>query len=224
PEVLHPAVGGRRAPCHGGGAGAARSALPRHRRRPRTQAGAALRRVQRAASAGVSELPGAVDPARRLGRATPRGALGDVVDAGAGRARPGASADPGARRRGRPGAHRQHVRIRSRQGRVRSRPRGAGAGAAALTWYLRAMGKKPPLPPWLEHAALVKKKMKERGFKMADRVQICERCEEYAEETWTLKGGQGMGGRDICACMNCGRARSWKGQGPARTVEEPFDL
>ena len=72
------------------------------------------------------------------------------------------------------------------------------------------MGKKPPLPPWLEHAALVKKKMKERGFKMADRVQICERCEEYAEETWTLKGGQGMGGRDICACMNI--------------VEEPFDL
>ena len=86
------------------------------------------------------------------------------------------------------------------------------------------MGKKPPLPPWLEHAALVKKKMKDRGFKMADRVQICERCDEYAEETWSLKGGQGMGGRDICACMNCGRARSWKGQGSGRAVEEPFDL
>jgi hypothetical protein len=24
--------------------------------------------------------------------------------------------------------------------------------------------------------------------------------------------------------MNCGRARSWRGQGPARAVEEPFDL
>src|ERR671936_324985 len=56
------------------------------------------------------------------------------------------------------------------------------------------MGKKPPLPPWLEHAALVKKKMKDRGFKMADRVQICEKCDEYAEETWSLKGPQGMGG------------------------------
>jgi len=86
------------------------------------------------------------------------------------------------------------------------------------------MGKKPPLPPWLEHAALVKKKMKDRGFKMADRVQICQVCDEYAEETWSLKGGQGMGGRDICACMNCGRARSWKGQGAGRVVEEPFDL
>jgi hypothetical protein len=86
------------------------------------------------------------------------------------------------------------------------------------------MGKKPPLPPWLEHAALVKKKMKDRGFKVADRVQLCEKCDEYAEETWSLKGGQGMGGRDICACMNCGRARSWRGQGPSRAVEEPFDL
>ncbi|HWT84783.1 MAG TPA: hypothetical protein VN177_03355 [Myxococcales bacterium] len=86
------------------------------------------------------------------------------------------------------------------------------------------MGKKPPLPPWLEHAALVKKKMKDRGFKMADRVQICDACGEYAEETWSLKGGQGMGGRDICACMNCGRARSWKGQGIGRAVEDRFDL
>jgi hypothetical protein len=33
-----------------------------------------------------------------------------------------------------------------------------------------------------------------------------------------------MGGRDICACMNCGRARSWKGSGSARVIEEPFDL
>jgi hypothetical protein len=32
-----------------------------------------------------------------------------------------------------------------------------------------------------------------------------------------------MGGRDICACMNCGRARSWKGTSP-RILEEPFDL
>jgi len=28
---------------------------------------------------------------------------------------------------------------------------------------------------------------------MADRVQICEKCDAYAEETWSLKGGQGMG-------------------------------
>jgi hypothetical protein len=85
------------------------------------------------------------------------------------------------------------------------------------------MGKKLPLPPWLVHAGVVKKKMKERGFKVADRVQICEKCEEYGEETWSLKGGQGMGGRDISACMNCGRARSWKGASP-RIMEEPFDL
>ena len=86
------------------------------------------------------------------------------------------------------------------------------------------MGVKLPLAPWLVHAAMVKKKMKDRGFKMADRVQICEKCDEYAEETWALKGGQGMGGRDICACMNCGRARSWKGSDGGRVIEEPFDL
>ena len=55
-----------------------------------------------------------------------------------------------------------------------------------------------------------------RGFKPADRVQICEACNEYAEEAWTLLGGQGMGGRDIVYCMNCGRSRSWRGQGAAR--------
>jgi hypothetical protein len=34
-----------------------------------------------------------------------------------------------------------------------------------------------------------------------------------------------MGGRDICACMNCGRSRSWKSRlGGARTLEDPFDL
>src|ERR1700682_1684230 len=82
-----------------------------------------------------------------------------------------------------------------------------------------------PLPPWLEHSAAIKKKMKDRGFKMGDRVQICEKCEEHAEETWSLRGGDGMGGRDICACMNCGRSRSWKSRlGGARTVEDPFDL
>jgi hypothetical protein len=59
---------------------------------------------------------------------------------------------------------------------------------------------------------------------MADRVQICEKCDAYAEETWSLKGGQGMGGRDICACMNCGRAHSWKGSGNGRVMEVPFDL
>jgi hypothetical protein len=85
------------------------------------------------------------------------------------------------------------------------------------------MGKKFPLPPWLEHTAMVKKKMKDRGFKVGDRVQICERCDEYAEETWSLKGPT-LGGRDICACMNCGRARSWKGSGTGRVVEDPFDL
>jgi hypothetical protein len=86
------------------------------------------------------------------------------------------------------------------------------------------MGKKPPLPPWIEHAAQVRKKLKERGFKPSDRVQICEKCEEYAEEAWSLKGGQGLGGRDVVYCMHCGRARSWRGQGSARSVEEPFDL
>ncbi|HWE23406.1 MAG TPA: hypothetical protein VG496_05640 [Myxococcales bacterium] len=86
------------------------------------------------------------------------------------------------------------------------------------------MGKKPPLPPWIEHAAEVRKKLKSRGFKPADRVQICESCEEQAEEAWTLRGGPGMGGRDIVYCMNCGRSRSWRGQGTTRAVEEPFDL
>jgi hypothetical protein len=86
------------------------------------------------------------------------------------------------------------------------------------------MGKKPPLPPWIEHAAAVRKKLKERGFKPADRVQVCEKCEQYAEEAWSLKGGQGMGGRDLVHCMNCGRSRSWRGQGNPRPVEEPFDL
>ena len=86
------------------------------------------------------------------------------------------------------------------------------------------MGKRPPLPPWVEHAAQVRKKLKERGFKPADRVQICESCGQYAEEAWTLLGAQGIGGRDLVYCMNCGRSRSWRGQGPARSVEEPFDL
>ena len=87
------------------------------------------------------------------------------------------------------------------------------------------MGIKLPLPPWLEHATLVRKKLKERGFKPADRVQICEKCGEYAEEAWGLKGGQGMGGRDLSYCANCGRSRSWKSSlGGQRIVEEPFDL
>ena len=86
------------------------------------------------------------------------------------------------------------------------------------------MGKRPPLPPWVEHAAQVRKKLKERGFKPADRVQICESCAEYAEEAWMLLGAQGIGGRDVVYCMNCGRSRSWRGQGAARSIEEPFDL
>ena len=86
------------------------------------------------------------------------------------------------------------------------------------------MAKRPPLPPWIEHAALVRKKLKDRGFKPADRVQVCEKCNEGAEEAWGLKGS-GMGGRDICYCMNCGRSRSWKGTlGGTRVMEEPFDL
>src|SRR5437867_13356269 len=86
------------------------------------------------------------------------------------------------------------------------------------------MGKRPPLPPWIEHAAEVRKKLKDRGFKPADRVQICEKCEEYAEEAWSLKGGQGVGGRGLVYCMNCGRSRSWRGQGRARAVGEPLGL
>src|SRR5262249_8846526 len=96
-------------------------------------------------------------------------------------------------------------------------------GAAALR-YPPPMGVKLPLPPWLEHTAMVKKKMKDRGFKMADRVQICETCDEYAEETWTLRSGGMTGGGGSCAWLECGRARSWRGAGPNRTVEEPFDL
>ncbi len=83
--------------------------------------------------------------------------------------------------------------------------------------------KRPPLPPWLEHAAAVRKKLKDRGFKPADRVQACETCDEYAEETWSLRS-QNIGGRDICYCANCGRSRSWKGAGESRVTEEPFDL
>jgi len=33
----------------------------------------------------------------------------------------------------------------------------------------------------------------DNDLKMADRVQMCEKCDAYAEETWSLKGGQGMG-------------------------------
>lgn len=90
------------------------------------------------------------------------------------------------------------------------------------------MGVKLQLPPWLEHAGEVKRKMKERGFKPMDRVQICENCQEYAEESWTLRGQQqGLGGRDIVYCVNCGRCRSWRGgseAGSARIVEDPFDV
>src|SRR5256884_6232121 len=85
------------------------------------------------------------------------------------------------------------------------------------------MGKKPPLPPWIEHAAAVRKKLKERGFKPADRVQICEKCEEFAEEAWSLKGNQGMGGRDLVYCMNCGRSRSWRGQGSTPAAAAALD-
>ena len=84
--------------------------------------------------------------------------------------------------------------------------------------------KKPPLPPWLEHQAVVRKKLKDRGFRPADRMQVCESCSEYGEEAWTLKSGGQMGGRDISYCMNCGRSRSWKGSGETRRVEEPFDI
>src|SRR2546428_626882 len=49
------------------------------------------------------------------------------------------------------------------------------------------MGKKFPLPPWLEHSAMVKKKMKDRGFKMADRVQLCEKCDEFAEQPGVVR-------------------------------------
>jgi len=33
----------------------------------------------------------------------------------------------------------------------------------------------------------------DNDLKMADRVQMCEKCDAYAEETWSLKDGQGMG-------------------------------
>ena len=88
------------------------------------------------------------------------------------------------------------------------------------------MGKKrPPLPPWVEHAALVRKKLTLRGFKPNDKINPCETCGEGAQEAWGLQGGQGMGGREIVYCMACGRSRSWKGSlGGQRIVEENFDL
>ena len=89
------------------------------------------------------------------------------------------------------------------------------------------MGKKrPPLPPWVEHAALVRKKLKDRGFRPTDKINPCETCGEGAQEAWGLGGGgQGMGGRDIVYCMACGASRSHKGSlGGKRIVEENFDL
>jgi len=86
------------------------------------------------------------------------------------------------------------------------------------------MGVKRQLPPWVEHAMTVRRALQKKGFKPADAVQVCEQCHEYAEETWQLRGGgQGMGGRDLMWCANCGRSRSWRGSSP-RILEEPFDL
>src|SRR5438094_10486869 len=93
------------------------------------------------------------------------------------------------------------VQAKARLLRVRRPPTGRApslssshAEQAPCRASLRHMGKKFPLPPWLEHSAMVKKKMKDRGFKMADRVQLCEKCDEFAEETWSLKGPEMMGG------------------------------
>ena len=87
------------------------------------------------------------------------------------------------------------------------------------------MGVKRNLPPWVEHAMELRRALTKRGFKPGDAVQMCELCHEYAEETWQLRGAQGMGGRDLMWCASCGRSRSWKGSmGAVRTVEEPFDL
>jgi hypothetical protein len=87
------------------------------------------------------------------------------------------------------------------------------------------MGVKRELPPWVEHAMELRRALSKRGFKPGDAVQMCEQCHQYAEETWQLRGAQGMGGRDLMWCANCGRSRSWKGSmGGARIVEEPFDL
>ena len=33
-----------------------------------------------------------------------------------------------------------------------------------------------------------------------------------------------LGWMERVYCANCGRARSWRGQGASRSVEEPFDL
>ncbi len=73
----------------------------------------------------------------------------------------------------------------------------------------------------------VRRALKKRGFKPNDAVQVCEKCTQYAEESWQLHNTQGMGGRSLMWCASCGRSRSWKGgSNPtgARTVEEPFDL
>jgi hypothetical protein len=87
------------------------------------------------------------------------------------------------------------------------------------------MGVKRDMPPWVEHAMLVRGALKKRGFRPNDAVQVCEKCREYAEESWGLRGGEGMGGRELMWCANCGRSRSWKGAlGGNRTCEEPFDL
>ncbi len=86
------------------------------------------------------------------------------------------------------------------------------------------MGVKRQLPPWVERAMEVRRALQKRGFKPNDAVQMCEQCHEYAEESWQLHNTQGMGGRAIMFCANCGRTRSWRGQGTTRAVEEPFDL
>ena len=89
------------------------------------------------------------------------------------------------------------------------------------------MGVKRTLPPWVEHAMEVRRALKKRGFKPNDAVQACEKCSEYAEESWQLHNNQGMGGRSVMWCASCGRSRSWKGNASGsgeRTVEEPFDL
>jgi hypothetical protein len=89
------------------------------------------------------------------------------------------------------------------------------------------MGVKRELPPWVEHAMEVRRALTKKGFKPNDAVQVCENCTQYAEESWGLHNTQGMGGRSLVWCANCGRSRSWKGgSNPTapRAVEEPFDL
>ncbi len=81
---------------------------------------------------------------------------------------------------------------------------------------------KKPEPP---DPLTVRKALKSRGFVMHDQVQQCEACGEWAKEPWGLRNPQGLGGRDLEWCANCGASRSWtRGAAGGRREDAPFDV